>query len=206
MKHFNAGNVWGRIIDIKRGSSRKGTPFAWIRIDCSGDHGSFYVYGRMWGAQRVEGLLSHFKKAPTDTIRFRGFFEQYTKKVDYWNFTFYSWEPAPGKPHKAAFVLRGAVTGVSTTIEGDVTAGKISLWLSRPGKEGYPDIEENIDVFLADHEKVNIIGEGETWEMKGYISQGGGEDEFGLAGGLIRPYVVKYTQVDKNSESGADAG
>ena len=197
ISHFNAGNVWGRIISAEKGKSQKGVPYVWIKIDCSGEHGSFYVSGRMWGAEKVDGLISHFKKNPAETIRFRGFMEQFTKKVAYWNFTFYSWEPATGKPHKAAFVLRGEVTGTGVETVGDREDGRVGMHLRRPGKNDYPDIEEDVDIFIAAADRLRDVLPGQMWEFKGYISQGGGEDEFGMAGGMIRPYIKWLGRVNE---------
>lgn len=194
--HFNAGNVWGRIMKIDKGRTKKGVPFAWLRIDCSGEHGSFYVFGRIFGADKVDPLVTHFQKNPAETVRFRGFMEQYTKDVAYWNFTFFAWEPAPGKPHKAAFVLRGEVVATGVETVEDRAEGCISLHLVRPGKNDYPDIEEDLDVFVSKADTMADVTAGQTWECKGYISQGGGEDEFGLAGGKIRPYVKWMGRVD----------
>lgn len=190
-KHFNAGNVWGSIIEYHRLVSTGGKPFLWMKIDVSGEHGSLYVFGRMWGKDRVETLLAHIRKNPSETIRFRGFIEQYTREVTHWNYTFYAWEPAPGSPRKAAFVLRGKITDAKIIDDG---AGKAALHLVRGGKEGYPDIEEHIEVFCGDPDSVMDMGLNETWEFKGYIRQGAGEDEFGVtSGGLIRPYA-KYAK------------
>ena len=191
-RHFNAGNVWGSVLESKRGASKKGVPFLWIKIDCSGEHGSFYVFGRLWGKDRIDGLLAHIKGHAGETIRFRGFFEQYTQEVTYWNYTFFSWEPAPGKPKKAAFVLRGEIEDTSVEEDG---SGKARLRIVRSGKNGHQDIEDNIDVYFLDPDNVTGMFVGDTWEVKGYIKQGGGEDEFGVAGGRIRPLVEVAKQV-----------
>ena len=200
ISHFNAGNVWGRIISAEKGRSKNGVPYLWMKIDCSGEHGSFYVSGRMWGAEKVDGVIAQFKKNPGETVRFRGFLEQYTKKVAHWNFTFYSWEPAPGKPHKAAFVLRGMVTETGVETVGDRVEARIGMHLTRPGKKGYPDVEESIDIFLSRADRQGEILPGQTWEFKGYVSQGGGEDEFGVAGGMIRPYVKWMGRVEDRGD------
>lgn len=192
-KHFNAGNVWGAVKDSYRGTSRKGTHFLWIRIDCSGEHGSFTVFGRLWGQEKIDGLLAHIKAHPGETIRFRGFFEQYTQEITHWNYTLYAWEPAPEKPKKAAFVLRGKI--VDTAL-GEDNTGKASLQIVRPGKNGHKDIEENLDIYTPDPEDVLQMQVGDTWELKGYLKRGMGEDEFGVADGQLRPFAERVKQVD----------
>jgi len=61
----------------------------------------------------------------------------------------------------------------------------------REGRNGYSDQEETIDLFVDDPELYGLVLPGETGEFKGYLQQGAGEDEFGVATGQILP-VVKY--------------
>ena len=60
MKHFNAGNVWGRVAEIKDETSTKKTPYLQILIEApSEEYGNVKVYGRLWGKEKITAFKTH---------------------------------------------------------------------------------------------------------------------------------------------------
>lgn len=180
MSDFNGGNVWGRVVSVKRERSKKKSPYLAVLVDCSGPRGNVRVYGRLWGEDRIESFLSQFKADASALVRFRGFFGQYKKGDDVLsNYTFFNWEPSAGQEPRAAFVLSGSV------VDFDVFEGLLRVRVIRPAKNGYPEVDEVFEVFAPGFE----CEAGQRVEVKGCLQQGEGEDDFGVATGPVRPVV-----------------
>lgn len=191
-KHFNMGNVWGRVIgEMKRETSELNKEYLIIQIECPNElYGNVRAYGRLWGTDRIDAFLDHFKKNPGGSYRFRGFFSQYDKEegVRYSNYTFFSWEAVAGKEFRATFVLTGDVTAVKTLeIENE---GKIHLYLYREGKGDYKDIEESFEVYTLNAQDIAGLYEGDTIEVSGLLRAKEPEDYFGRTNSLIKPYIM----------------
>lgn len=188
MKHFNAGNVWGKILELKKDSTQGGTDYLMISLDCGGKHGSVRAYGRLFGKDKIEGLSSFYKENPGAVVRFRGYIGQYEKGVDILtNFTFYAWLPCEDQAPRAAFVLVGEVVEVDQIGE----QWRIILHLSRKGQPGHGDLEEDFVLWSFDGSLFNGMIKGQLVELKGYMQQGEGEDDFGTASGDVRPIVYR---------------
>ena len=193
MKHFNAGNVWGRVLELKQESSTNGTPYLMISLDCAGKHGTVRAYGRLFGKEKTENLVDFHEDHPGAMLRFRGYVGQYTKEGTadiLTNFTFYAWEEAPGQTARAAFVLVGEVTDIAAI--GD--RWRVNLHLSREGKGNRDNQEEDFCLWGIDGSLFEGMLKGQLVELKGYMQQGEGEDDFGTASGEVLP-IVKRSRI-----------
>jgi len=185
-KHFNAGNVWGKILELKKESTQGGTDFLMISLDCGGKHGSVRAYGRIFGKDKIEGLVAHHKENPGTVVHFRGYIGQYEKGEDILtNFTFYAWQPDLLQAPRAAFVLVGEVKELDQI--GDMW--RITMHLSRKGQPGHGDLEEDFTLWSFDGSVFAGMMKGQIVELKGYMQQGEGVDDFGTATGDVRPIV-----------------
>jgi len=188
MKHFNSGNVWGRVANCKLQKSDQGTPYLQIQFECSNElFGNIKTYGRLWGQDKIDAFIDYFKKHPGQSFRFKGFFSQYDKEEGqrYSNYTFFEWQPVDGKEFRAAFVLTGEVTAVEE-VNGE---GKIYLHLLREGRGEYRDIEEDFEVYTLNVQEIAGINEGDILQVKGVMRAKEPEDYFGMPSGEIKPYV-----------------
>lgn len=185
--HYNGGHIWGLVEGTKEEQSKTGKPFLNVQIHCySPQNGNVYTYGRIWGRERIDQFLSDLKEEPKAMFRFWGFFSQYESRGEIkCNYTLWKWTVLPDKSAmpRAAFVMRGELSGM------DRAAGKFSLHVQRQGQEGFQDIEEDFffwvrDTALLDHREV-----GDLVDIKGYLSQGEGEDEYGAVFGRVLPYA-----------------
>lgn len=118
----------------------------------------------------------------------RGFFNQY-KKGDavHSNYTWYEWHPVKSEDQnpRAAFVLRGEL------LEVDLFTPAIRMRVFIPGKNGGSDSDETLQLKLRDDDATFNEGHaGEMAEVKGYLMQGDGEDDFGDAVGNVFPKVM----------------
>lgn len=198
MKHFNQGNVWGRIAGFKEKETERKTPYLTLQIECSNElYGDVKAYGRLYGRDKIEALLTYHKKHPGAAYRFIGFFTQYDqsegKRVS--NYTFFNWLPFNGMEFRSAFILVGAVTAVENLgIE-----GKIYIHITRQGGEGYDDTEEDLEVYTLNAQEINGIQDGDIIQAKGMLRSREPSDVFGGSGGEIRPYSMQ-TEVRQNGE------
>lgn len=185
-KHFNAGNVWGRLAEVeKKYSEGQGTPYAAITIEAPNEmYGNIKTYGRLWGRDKVDAFIDHHKKNPGAAYRFQGFFSQYEKDDTIRsNFTFFSWTPIDTKEFRCTFVLVGEVE----EIDGD----KLGLYLLRPGMNDRKDTEEHLVVHALNRKDLQGIEVGETVEVKGVLRYREAEDYFGGAPeGKVLPYFM----------------
>lgn len=187
MKHFNAGNVWGKIATIERKKSDGQKVYAAIAVECSGSQGAVRIFGRLWGESKVDEIIEWHKKNPGETVRLRGFFSQYEKDGDILsNYTWFAFAPAPGQEYRAAFILVGEVMAIN-----DET---LSLHLHREGAAGYDDTEEDFLLYFEDPAPAAGVELGATVKIKGTVRQAGGEDFFGDSGETpARPTIYSIT-------------
>lgn len=192
-KHFNQGNVWGRVMATKSGGfgSGNGTPALTVHVDCTGAYGNIHAFGRIWGQEKIDAFFEFHRRNPDAVIKFTGFMSQYFKGVkNYTNFSFYKWDAAMGQPPRAAFILTGDV--VSKAVKND--AGVIKLKYVKPGSNGYRATSEDFELWFLDGGLYESFSPGQLVEVKGHMQQGAGEDEFGSATGEVRP-IVKVVRV-----------
>jgi len=204
-KHFNLGNVWGRVSDANLKYTETGTPYLAIQVECGNElHGNIRTYGRLWGQVKIDSFLDYYKQHPGSAYRFKGFFSQYDKEegVRYSNYTFFAWEPFTGSEFRAAFILTGEVTAV----EKAGGEGKLSLHLERPGSGDYPDVEEDFEVYTPNAQQLDGISEGNVVQVKGLLCYKEQEDYFGGTpeNNVVRPYVkgdIKVIENEKKEEN-----
>lgn len=189
MKHFNAGNVWGRVASVERQTSTSGTPYLAIQVECPNSlYGNVKTYGRLWGEDKINAFFDHHKSHPGAAYRFRGFFSQYDKEEGkrYSNYTFFSWEVFDGGEFRAVFILTGEVTAV----EKKNGEAKLFLHLLREGQSGYRHVTEDFEVYTLNAQEAAGISEGDTLQVKGVLSYKEPEDYFGGSPqGPVKPYV-----------------
>ncbi len=195
MGHFNAGNVWGKVIKAKEGKTKeKHTPFLELEIDCSHpQHGPVKAFGRLWGKEKIAVFLESLQEHKVEMFRFKGFYGQYEEHSKrYSSYFFYDFTPpgvlkngAMGTP-RAAFILVGDLT--KKELDQDAEP-KLYLDVIRPGKE--TSIEESFEVYLFDLETYYEIETGDLVEVRGVLRKRKAEDEYGgTTDDLIRPYVM----------------
>ncbi len=194
VKHFNTGNVWGRVADVKEEINANDKKFLSIHSNCSGTTGNVHAYGRLWGKERIEQFLTAHKKDPGAIYRFRGIYSQYlSASARLSNYSYFSWEVAPDQAPRAAFILKGEV--ISTDVrDGE---GVLGLRLEREGLNGYKDSKEEFELWTFSEELVRSFNNGEVHEIKGFHQQGEGEDQFGSATGPVRPYILAAKKIEK---------
>lgn len=186
-KHFNAANVWGKIVELKEDNQSE-KPCVMIQLDCSGKRGTVRAYGRMYGREKTDKLIDFHKNNPGVIVRFRGFISQYEKRDEILtNFTFYQWNHEPNQEPRAAFVLTGELTNIEDF--GEET--RVTMQVVRKGSGGYDDRQEEFLLWMFGDSLLDGASVGGIVEFKGYMQQGEGEDEFGSATGHVRPRIMK---------------
>jgi hypothetical protein len=189
MKHFNAGNVWGRIAKVEKKHTTEGTPYLSVQVECPNSlYGNVKTYGRLYGESKVDAFFDYHKAHPGAAYRFRGFFSQYDKEEGkrYSNYTFFSWEVFDGGEFRAVFILTGEVTAVETK-DGE---GKLYMHLTREGTGTYQAMEEYFEVYTPNAQEIAGISAGNTVQVKGMLSYKEPEDYFGGSPqGPVKPYV-----------------
>jgi hypothetical protein len=194
MKHFNRGNVWGRVVNLTSEKKKSQTPNLQLKIDCSSEkYGRIKTYGRIWGEDRIKAFQALYKEHKNDLFRFTGFLQQYRKEDGmmkvYNNFTFYDWQLAvlqEGKEPRAAFIIVGDVTQKGT-FRGE---GRLIVDLLRSGYDEERPVEENFELWTATGAEISGLTQGKTYELKGMIKPREAEDEFGGPGGEIKAYIM----------------
>lgn len=190
-KHFNMGNVWGKIATVKLEESKiEKTPYLSITLECPNElFGSVRTYGRLWGKDKIDMFLDYHKKHLGAAYKFRGFFSQYSKNGNrYSNYTFFNWQPIEGREFRACFILKGQITA----IEGD----KIFLHIEREGQENYDDIEEDFELHILNQQDIAGITAGDMVQCKGMIRRKETEDYFGGSPeGKILPFIMDLKKI-----------
>jgi len=197
MKHFNSGNIWGRVLEAKAEKSEKGTSYISLLIECPNEkYGPVKVYGRLWNQDKINKFNEAYKTNPGAIFRFRGFFNQYEKdgKVNS-NYTLYDWQITSGLVHeetplRAAFVIVGTISKAEKIEE----EGKICVKCLREGRDGYADVEENFELWIQTGKDCEDYQPGDLVEIKGLLRTKDPEDFFGAPGGIIRPYIQYIVQ------------
>lgn len=187
-KHFNAGNVFGKVTEVKEEKSDKGKPYLQISVDTSGDKsGRVTAYCRMWGEQRISEFLNEWKRFPAETFWFRGFLGQYTSKSGdiLSNFTVFSFERKPGEK-RAVFVLKGVV---SHQPSGTADGGQRFLMdITRDDAQGGENTE-NFELWVPGEKLLDTVAVGDLVEVKGLIRQKDVDGFYGGSDGPVRAYV-----------------
>jgi hypothetical protein len=190
-KHFNQGNVWGRVMATKSGGFGSGTPALSVHVDCTGAYGNIHAFGRIWGQEKIDAFFEFHRKNTDAVMKFTGFISQYYKGLkNHTNYSFYKWDAALGQAPRAAFILTGDV--VSKAVKND--SGVITLKYVKPASNGYRATSEDFELWFLDGGLYESFSPGQLIEVKGHIQQGAGEDEFGSATGEVRP-IVKVVRV-----------
>ncbi len=182
-KHFNMGNVFGRIVidSIERKQSPN-SEFINFQINVSGRHcGSAKAFCRMWKTEAIDAFWSHVRARPHDPLYLRGFFGQYwdAQNTVFTTFTIHKWEVRESDP-RAAFILKGEVDVISAVKGGQ----RLLLNYSREGQE-----TERFEYWLQDEKFLDTPAAGDLIEVKGYLRQEQPEDDFGGSTGPVRAYL-----------------
>jgi len=182
-KHFNMGNVFGRIVldSIERKNSPN-SEFVNFQINVSGRHcGSVKAFCRMWKPEAIDAFWAHVRARPHDPLYLKGFFGQYwdPQNTVFTTFTIHKWEVRESDP-RAAFILKGVVDVISAVKSGQ----RMLLNYSREGQE-----TERLEFWLQDEKLLDTPAAGDLVEVKGYLRQEQPEDDFGGSTGPVRAYV-----------------
>ena len=195
-KHFNAGNVWGKVLKAERKNTPNGKLFLNLHIHCPGAQGNIHAYGRLWKEDLIDALEKAIQEDPLGIFRFRGVFSQYIQGNELPNYSFFDWQVVPkDTPLRAAFILVGEALELKYNAQQD--CAELSMKVIREGQAGYSDSVEEFTLITRepDQELTQICG-GEIVEIKGFLQQGSGEDEFGGSGGKVRPIIKKFAKVN----------
>lgn len=187
-KHFNAGNVFGKVTEVKEESSENHKPYLQIKVDVSGPRtGRVTAYVKMWGEQRTREFMDHFKRTNGQALYwFKGFLGQFkTEKNDFLsNFTAYQWEPRDAEK-RAVFILKGTVD----VAHGFKGGQRILLKVEREGGEGYASSIETIEVHAPEEKLLDEVSPGQLIEVKGLLRQENIDDFYGGSEGPIKAYI-----------------
>jgi hypothetical protein len=182
-KHFNAGNVFGRVVDeIERKTSNGDKEFISFQVNVSGGKcGSARAYCRMWGAERFEPFLAALRKNPDVKVWLKGFFGQYWNERNevFSNFTCFEWQERDSEP-RAAFILKGLVEVAHQVNSGQ----RLLLTVKREGQQA-----EKFELWCQAEKLLDEPAADSLVEVKGYLRQETPEDEFGGSTGPVRAYV-----------------
>lgn len=147
------------------------------------------------GDDSIDSFLKQYEKEPGAIYRFRGFFSQYMPQQGvshrFTNFRFFKWDIAPGQEPRAAFILKGEITGTATSGE----LGIISMKLVQPAQNGYPEKKEDFKLYVFEPGLLKGFEAGQFWELRGFLQQGEGEDEYGAAKGPVLPFVLDAKEI-----------
>ncbi len=196
-KHYNQGNVWGRVTKAEDGHTRdKKTPFLDLEINCSNhDFGPVRAFGRLWGKEKIQAFKSALKGHEKDFFRFKGYYGQYSdgeNNIRYSSYFFYDFERLDSSPKggpRAAFILVGELDQ-KELVDGE---GRIVLEVIRSTKERETD--ERFELVLFDLEAYYEIEVGDLIEVRGNVRKREGED---LYGGSTQDSISVYAmQVKK---------
>jgi hypothetical protein len=191
-KHFNAGNVWGKIIKAEEKKTRdKHTPFLELEIDCgSSQYGNVRAYGRLWGKEKIAALVALRGQYKDAFYRFKGFYNQYTdNEVRYSGYSFYNFEAMAPDSHpvsRASFILVGQVFK-KEMIDGE---GIVIMNVSRPQKD--ERIDEELTLYLFDLDPFFEIESEDIIEVRGLLRKREAEDLYGgSTNDKFRPYIME---------------
>ena len=187
-KHFNAGNVFGKVTEVKEEKSDKDKPYLQISVDTSGDKsGRVTAYCRMWGEQRINEFMNEWKRFPAEAYWFRGFLGQYTSTSGdiLSNFTVFNFERKPAKK-RAVFVLKGIISHQpSATVDG---GQRFLMEVTRDNGQG-EDNTESFELWSPGEKLLDPVSHGDLVEVKGLIRQKDVDGFYGGSEGPVRAYV-----------------
>jgi hypothetical protein len=197
-KHFNAGNVWGKILKAEEKKTRdKKTPFLELEIDCgSSQYGNVRAYGRLWGKEKITALVTHHGQHKGASYRLKGFYNQYSdNEVRYSGYSFYDFEAVAPDTHpvpRASFILVGQVMK-KEMIDGE---GIVTLIVSRPQKD--QKIDEELTLYFFDLDPFFEIESEDIIEVRGLLRKREAEDIYGgSTNDKFRPYIMQTTKRKK---------
>ena len=186
--HFNSGNVFGKIAEVKEESSQGGKPYLSIKMNVSGaKSGNATAFCRIWGEKRCQEFMELFSKKPAAVV-LRGMMTSYQDEKNnfYNNFTCFSAEETTDKP-RAIFIIRGDVEQASSTTDGG-QRGLVRV--TREAREGYQESSELFELWFQGEKLFDVVEPGQSIEVKGLIRQEEFDDDFGWDG-PVRAYVEK---------------
>lgn len=183
-KHFNSGNVFGRVLECEKNTSTGGKPYLSLKVNVSGaKSGNVHAYCRVWGEESCVDFLSLHRTRQGGPMYLKGFYSQYKNEQNEWlsNFTIFSFEARDQVDPRAVFILRGVVDIASGTTDG---GQRLILKVQRPENP-----EESFELWCPGESLLEEVAKGQFIEVKGYVRQTDTEDEFGGSSGPIRAFV-----------------
>lgn len=194
-KHFNQGNIWGKIRSADYRYSANGKPFIALSIDCNTDkYGSVLAFARLWGKEKSDTFMVAYEKNPDAIFRFRGLISQYTTEegIIQTNFTLHNFElpelPVSGGI-RATFILKGELM----VKEKKANEGILYIKFARAATENYEAKEEEFQIFTLTPGMVDGVQENQLVEVKGRLRTREDGEEYGCASGEIKPYAELVT-------------
>jgi hypothetical protein len=183
-KHFNSGNIFGKVLEYEKKTSAGDKDFISLKVNVSGARsGSVHAYCRIWGAEACTAFLLEHRTNPNTAFYLKGFYGQYRNERNEWlsNFTIFHWEARDQVEPRAVFILRGVVDIAAPTTDG---GQRLILKVQRTDNP-----EEVFELWCAGEQLLDEVHSGDFLEVKGYVRQAETEDEFGGSSGPIRAYV-----------------
>lgn len=195
IKHFNSGNVFGRITELKEEVSEGNKQYLQVTVDVSGSKtGRATAYCRIWGQQRYQDLLDDFRDHDGGEYALRGFISQYSKDGNtYNNFTIFEFERKAAE-RRAVFILRGEVSHQPSGLNDG--GQRFLLKVVRKGTNGQ-DQEESFELWSQGEKLLDKVAKGDVVEVKGMVRQAEPDDFFGGSDGPIRAFAEKIKIIQR---------
>ncbi len=187
-KHFNAGNVFGKVLEVKEESSSRGKSYLQINVDVSGGKsGRVTAYCRMWGEKRIAEFINEWKRFPQETYWFRGFLGQYTTNdgTILSNFTVFQHERKTAEK-RAVFILKGVVSCQPSGLNDG--GQRFMLEVTREDTN-HDEQTEAFELWAPGEKLLDPVSKGDLVEVKGLIRQKEVDDFYGSSDGPVHAYV-----------------
>lgn len=191
LSHFNKGQVFGVISELRLKKSKGMVPFLAIKLVCKNSRtGNIRVWGRIWGETMVKELTDFHRSNPRDIVHLEGIFCQYVKDKEYkHNYTFFSFNHHPNAVQRAVFILVGKVTFVG--LDGDV-----HVRVYRDNKFKKKMVEENFRLAACSDSVLNQLEKDKEYKLLGVIKKASIDEFYGDSSGKDRPTIDKIVMND----------
>lgn len=188
-KHYNLGNVYGTVREVKEETSRKKTHYLSMKVDVSGKlTGNATAFCRIWGEQRCREFMDDFKRG-LGQLHLTGNASSYKSEKNefYLNYTVHKWQEEAGD-NRAVFVLRGEVLHPPQPFAG---GQRIILTVRQLRKEGEEPALDEFELYTNPVALLDKVSLNDFVEVKGILRQEEPNDIYGGGDGPVRAYVEK---------------
>jgi len=191
MKHFNSGNIFGKVLEVKPERSDNGKDYLQISMDVSGEKsGRVTAYCRLWDGDRgrCAEFMNEWQRFPNTIYWMKGFLGQYTSREGkvLSNFTIFQWERKETAEKRAVFILKGEVTSQPSGLNDG--GQRFIMTVNRDGANNNTQSEE-FELWAPGEKLFDQVAHGDLVEVKGLIRQKDVENFYGGSDGPIRAYV-----------------